>query len=113
MTQLFGLLDFFRKLLRQSEGVVLYRSNNPILCNFILEGLQENHIPAYLSQEAVGQHIYPVNIGKLSESEIIVAQKDYSRAKDLLEVILLELEANPVEQPDEENQEYLKDQGNT
>lgn len=86
------ILEFFRKLLRQSEGVVLYRSNNPILCNFIIEGLQENHIPAYLSQEAVGQHIYPVNFGKLSECEIIVAQKDYSKAKEFLDAFLLELE---------------------
>ncbi len=111
MTQSSRLLEFLKKLLRQSEGVVLYRSNNPILCNFIVESLQENHIPAYLSQEAVGQHIYPVNIGKLSESEIIVSQKDYSRAKELLDAILSELEANQIPQPDDE--EFPKDQGNT
>ncbi|MCX8061916.1 MAG: DUF2007 domain-containing protein [Anaerolineales bacterium] len=91
---------------------MLYRSNNPILCNFILEILQENHIPAYLSQEAVGQHIYPVNIGKLSEMEIIVTQKDYSQAKELLDSLLLELESNEREQPEHEDDEFPLNQGN-
>jgi hypothetical protein len=94
MSQSFSFLNFLRKILRQSQGVVLYRSNNPVLCHYIIETLQENHIPAYLSQEAVGQHIYPVNIGKLSESEIVVAEKDYPKAKECLEVLLAQIEAS-------------------
>ncbi|GAB4475097.1 MAG: hypothetical protein Kow0088_11650 [Anaerolineales bacterium] len=94
------ILDFFRKILRQSEaGIVLYRSNNPILCNYLLEALRENKITAYLSQESVGQHIYPVNIGKLAETEIIVAKKEYSQAKALLDMLLAQLEEDTLEQP--------------
>ncbi|RCK75479.1 MAG: hypothetical protein ANABAC_0770 [Anaerolineae bacterium] len=101
MSQSFRFLNFLRKILQQSRGVVLYRSNNPILCNFILETLQENQIPAYLSQEAVGQHIYPVNVGKLAESEIIVAPKDLPKAKECLEALLAQIEESESEQPDE------------
>jgi|GEM_PF-1297699 hypothetical protein len=111
MSQSFRILEFFRKILQQSKGVVLYRSNNPILCNFILETLQENNIPAYLSQEAVGQHIYPVNIGKLAESEIIVAPKDLPQAKECLEALLAQIEGSEIEQSDEENNPRFLDQG--
>lgn len=113
MSQSFRIVEILKKLLRQSEGVVLYRSSNPILCNFILEVLQENQIPAYLSQESVGQHIYPVNIGKLSETEIIVAKKDLPKAKECLDILLAELAANEMEQPEDENGESLQDYGNT
>lgn len=113
MSQSFRFLDFFKKLLHPSQGVVLLRSNNPILCNLVLEVLKENQIPAYLSQEAVGQHIYPVNIGKLSEAEIIVNQTDYSKAKELLDALLLELELPETEQPESEDDEFPLDQGNT
>jgi len=111
MSQSFRILEFFRKILQQPKGVVLYRSNNPILCNFILETLRENNIPAYISQEAVGQHIYPVNIGKLAESEIIVAPKDLPKAKEYLEAILAQIEVSEIEQPDEENDSQALDQG--
>lgn len=111
MSQSFRFLEFFRKILQPPKGVVLYRSNNPILCNFILETLQENQIPAYLSQESVGQHIYPVNIGKLAESEIIVAPKDFPKAKECLEALLAQIEDSEIEQSEEENTPSSLDQG--
>lgn len=111
MSQSLRFLQFFRKILQPSKGVVLYRSNNPILCNFIIETLQENQIPAYLSQEAVGQHIYPVNIGKLADSEIIVAPKDFPKAKEYLETLLAQIEDSEIEQSDEENSPGPLDQG--
>ncbi len=103
MSHSFSFLEFFRKILRQSDQVVLYRSNNPILCNLLLEVLKENQIAAYLSQEAVGQHIYPVNIGKLSDVEIIVAKKDLPKATECLELFLAQLEEQNTDLPEEGN----------
>ncbi len=107
MSQSLRILEFFRKVLRQSEQIVLYRSTNPILCNIILEVLAENQIPAYVSQESVGQHIYPVNIGKLAEAEIIVSQKDFPRAKECLDLFLAQLESSDIDQPEGDEVDFI------
>jgi hypothetical protein len=109
MTHSSRFRNFFRKILPRSEGVVLFRSNNAIVCHFLLEALQENHIAAYLSQESVGQYIYPVNVGKLAETEIVVAQKDYPKAKDILDSLLAQMQENAPDSADENRDETLAD----
>lgn len=68
--------------------ISVFHSNNSVLAELLRDILNENQIPCYLSQEAVGKEIYPVTIGKLSEIDLLVPVELANSAQEIIQAYL-------------------------
>ncbi|MGB9669008.1 MAG: putative signal transducing protein [Anaerolineales bacterium] len=82
--------------------ISIFHSNNSVLAELLRDILNENQIPCYLSQEAVGKEIYPVTIGKLSEIDLLVPVEMVNSAQEIIQAYLSEsTQDNPSSSPDQ------------
>ncbi len=77
---------------------------------FISGLLQANHIPHFLSQEAVGK-VYGLNIAPLGKVTILVPETDYERAVEILQEnnVISSLFENDLQESDEAQEDYSDD----
>lgn len=67
---------------------LFYHSNNPLMCDLLVNLLKENDIPYIVAQEAVGKDIFPIMVGKLSDIDIFVPQEHLNQAQAILDAYI-------------------------
>lgn len=89
--------------------ISIFNSNNSVLAELLRDILNENKIPCYLSQEAVGKEIYPVTIGKLSEIDLLVPAELANSAQEIIQAYLSETNLDKLSNPDQ-GSDFVLDQ---